>query len=94
MANDTMEYIYGTKDLLRVIQAWMDQIKQLNGIVAMFQFRQKALRIPTHLASSYFRLENIGGNIVFYGEIPRTKIYVTALDISDKYVQTRFIPVE
>ncbi|MHA1834341.1 MAG: ATPase domain-containing protein, partial [Candidatus Baldrarchaeia archaeon] len=94
MASDTMEYIYGTKDLLKVVQAWMDQIKQLNGIVALFQFRHKVLRIPTHLASSYFRLENIGGNVVFYGEIPRTKIYVTALDISDKYVRTRFIPVE
>ena len=94
MASDTMEYVYGTKDLLKIIQSWMDQIKQLNGILAIFQFRHGSLRVPTHLAATYFRLENIGGNIVFYGEIPRTKIYVTGLDISNKYVQTKFIPIE
>jgi KaiC/GvpD/RAD55 family RecA-like ATPase len=94
MASDTMEYIYGSRNLLKIIQSWMDKIKQLNGIMAIFQFGHETLKLPNHLAVSYFRLENIGGNIVFYGEIPRTKIYAAALDISDKYVQTRFIPIE
>nr|MDO8079288.1 gas vesicle protein GvpD [Candidatus Freyarchaeota archaeon] len=94
MASDTMEYIYGTKGLLKIIQNWMDQIRRLNGIMVMFQFGHEPLRVPTHLAASYFKLENIAGNIVFYGEIPKTKMYITGLHFSEKYLQTRLIPIE
>ncbi|MEX2724647.1 MAG: RAD55 family ATPase, partial [Candidatus Freyarchaeota archaeon] len=33
MASDTMEYVYGTADLLKIIQTWMEQIKKLNGVM-------------------------------------------------------------
>nr|MDO8079298.1 gas vesicle protein GvpD [Candidatus Freyarchaeota archaeon] len=94
MASDTMEYIYGTNGLLKIIQTWMDRIKQINGIMALFQFGHETLRLQTHLASNYFRIENIGGNIVFYGEIPKTKMYVAALDILKGHIQTRLVPIE
>ncbi|MFB0563076.1 MAG: RAD55 family ATPase [Candidatus Lokiarchaeia archaeon] len=94
MASDTMEYVYGANNLLKIIQTWMDQIKRLNGIMIMFQFGHETLRLPTHLAASYFKLENIGGYFVFYGEIPKTKMYVTGLDISERYLKTRLVPLE
>ena len=60
----------------------------------IFQFGHESLKMPTHLASTYFKLENIGGNIVFYGEIPRTKMYVTSLEISKGYIMTKLLPIE
>ncbi len=94
IASDTMEYIYGTNFLLKIIQTWMDKIKSINGFLAMFQFGHETLRLPTHLASSYFKLENIGGNIVFFGEIPKTKMYVAGLDVAKNYLQTSLTPIE
>jgi hypothetical protein len=46
------------------------------------------------LADSYFKIENIGGNIVFYGEIPKTKMYIAASDITGRKAQTRLVPIE
>ncbi|MFB0563074.1 MAG: RAD55 family ATPase [Candidatus Lokiarchaeia archaeon] len=94
MASDTMEYVYGANGLLKIIQNWMDRIKGINGFMAMFQFGHETFRLPTHLATSYFKLENIGGNILFYGEIPKTKMYVASLDVAKNYFQTRFTPIE
>nr|MDO8075605.1 gas vesicle protein GvpD [Candidatus Freyarchaeota archaeon] len=94
MASDMIEYIYGSRDILKIIQTWMNEVKRLNGVMIVVQFEQESFRLPNYMAASHFRLENIGGNIVFYGEIPRTKIYVITLEVSDKYVQIRFIPVE
>ncbi|GEM_PF-1680993 len=94
MASDTMEYVYGPEGLLKIIQTWMERIEKLNGIMVMFQFGHKTLRLPTHLAKSYFKLENIGGNIVFFGEIPKTKIYVPSLNISERSIQTRLLSIE
>jgi KaiC/GvpD/RAD55 family RecA-like ATPase len=94
IASDTMEYIYGSKYLLKTVQAWVDQIKQLNGVIIIFQFKNSPLKNLTHLAAYYFKIENMYGNILFYGQTPKTKIYVTNLDISNKYVQTRLTPIE
>ncbi|MEM3564511.1 MAG: gas vesicle protein GvpD P-loop domain-containing protein [Candidatus Jordarchaeaceae archaeon] len=94
IASDTMEYIYGSKYLLKIVQAWIDQIKQLNGVIIIFQFRHSPLKSLTHLASSYFKVENMYGNLIFYGQSPKTKLYVAGLDISNKYVQTRLTPIE
>jgi hypothetical protein len=94
VASDTMAYIYGVKELAKIIQTWIERTKQLNGILIMFQFGHENLRLPTQVASSYLKFENIGGNILFYGEIPKTKMYITSFDISERYMQTRFIPIE
>lgn len=94
IASDTMAYIYGTKELTKIIQTWIERIKQLNGIMIMFQFGHENLRLPTQVASSYLKFENIDGSIVFYGEIPKTKMYITGLNISERDIQTRFTPIE
>lgn len=94
MASDTMEYIYGKRDLLKIIQNWMDELKRLNGIIMVFQFGHESLRLPTHLASTIFKIENVGGNIVFYGNIPKTKIHVAMLDICNGLLRTRLVPIE
>jgi KaiC/GvpD/RAD55 family RecA-like ATPase len=94
VAMDTMEYIYGLEDIPKIIQSWMDEIKQLNGIMALFRFGHESNAPPVHLAASYFKIENIGGNIVFYGEIPKTKMYVATLDLIGKEVHTRLVPIE
>lgn len=94
MATDTMEYIYGANGLLKIIQTWMDRIKRINGIMALFQFGHETLRLQTHLASNYFRIENINGNIVFYGEIPKTKMYIASLDMLKGRIHTRLTPIE
>jgi hypothetical protein len=94
MAMDTMEYIYGSKDLPKIIQTWMDEIKQLNGIMILFQFGHEFNKPPIHLATSYFKIENIGGNIVLYGEIPKTKMYIANLEIAGRNARTRLVPIE
>ncbi|MBS7249740.1 MAG: hypothetical protein KIH08_03980 [Candidatus Freyarchaeota archaeon] len=94
IASDTMGHIYGSKYLLKTVQAWIHQIKQLNGVIILFQFRHSPLKSLTHLASSYFKVENMYGNILFYGQNPKTKLYVAGLDISNKYVQTRLTQIE
>ncbi len=94
MASDTLEFIYGSKELTKIIQTWIDQIRKINGVLMMFQFGHEKLKLQTHLASSYFKLGNIGGNIVFYGEIPKTKMYITGLDICKGHIYGSLIPIE
>ncbi|MEM2144039.1 MAG: ATPase domain-containing protein [Candidatus Jordarchaeaceae archaeon] len=94
MATDTMEYIYGSRDLPKIIQAWVGEVKQLKGIMILFQFEHESNKLPIHLASSYFKIENIDGNIVVYGEIPKTKMYVATLDLTGMIPYTRLVPIE
>jgi KaiC/GvpD/RAD55 family RecA-like ATPase len=94
IATDIIEYLYGSENTAKVIQTWLDKIKQLNGIMTIFQFGHETHKIPTHLANSYFKIENVAGNIVFYGELPKTKMYVAGLDVSKGYVQTSLTPIE
>lgn len=94
MASDTMEYIYGSDKTTKIIQTWMDKIRQLNGIFIILNFEHGSLKRPTHFVTTHFKLENIGGNIVLYGEIPKTKMYVSGLDILKGYVQPSFTPLE
>jgi len=94
LAMDTIEYIYGSKDLPKIIQTWMDEIKQLNGAMIVVQFEHESNKLPTHLADSYFKIENIAGNIVFYGEIPKTKMYIAASDITGRKANTKLVPIE
>ncbi|MEM3586782.1 MAG: hypothetical protein QXO71_05595, partial [Candidatus Jordarchaeaceae archaeon] len=91
--SNTFEFIYGRKELKKAVQSWMNQIRKMNGILIILQTVHEKL-IPNYLATSYFKLENIDGNIVLYGEIPRTKMYVTGLDVSNSRVQVRLIPIE
>lgn len=94
MATDTMKFIYGSKDFPKIIQAWIDEVKQLKGVLILFQFEHESNELPNHLATSYFKIESNAGNIVFYGEIPKTKMYVATVDLTGRIPQTRLVPIE
>ncbi len=94
IACDTLEYLYGIKEITKIIQSWIYEIRKINGILTMFQFGHETLKLQTHLATTYFKLENMGGNIVFYGEFPKTKMYITGLNISKGHIQGNLIPIE
>nr|MDO8075604.1 gas vesicle protein GvpD [Candidatus Freyarchaeota archaeon] len=94
IATDTFEYVYGQKNFLKMLQNWFDQIKQLNGVMVLLLFEHASSKVPTNLATSHLRFENISGNILFYGEIPKTKMYVTALDVFKQNFQLRLTPIE
>jgi len=94
MASDTMEYIYGSREIIKIIQSYTDEVKQLNGIMIVVQFGHESFKLPSHLAASHFRIVNIAGNIIFYGEEPRTKMYVATLNISGKHIRPNLIPIE
>ncbi|MEM2143794.1 MAG: ATPase domain-containing protein [Candidatus Jordarchaeaceae archaeon] len=94
MSSDIFDSIYGSENFTKATQTWIDHIRKMNGTSIMFYFRNEKLKPPLHLASSYFKIENIDGNIVFYGEIPKTKMYIIGINISKNYAQINLIPIE
>ena len=93
MSSDALRYIYGSQALGNIISGWVSELKKLGGVIVFFYFGEEDFNPPTHLASSYFKLESIGGNIVFYGENPKTQMYVVHVDHSKGYVDTQLIPI-
>ncbi|MEX2722464.1 MAG: hypothetical protein Q6367_001105, partial [Candidatus Freyarchaeota archaeon] len=94
IATDTIEYTYGHEKITKIIQTLWDKIRQFNGIMNVFQFEHETQKVPNHIAASYFKIENIAGNIVFYGVLPKTKIYVTGLEVLKGHIQTSLTPIE
>lgn len=94
IALDTIEYLYGFEKTTKIIQTWLDKIKELKGIMAVFQFGHETHKLPNHTANTFFKMENIAGNIVFNGELPKTKIYVTGLEVLKGHIQTSLTPIE
>lgn len=91
---DVMEYLYGPKNLMKAITSWITELKLLNGVTIMYKSGQKYLEPPTHLATTYFKMDKIAGTIIIYGEIPRTKLHAIAVDPLLSFFKTSLIPIE
>jgi KaiC/GvpD/RAD55 family RecA-like ATPase len=94
IGSDTMEYIYGPQNFTKVITSWATELKLLNGVTILYKCGQEYLEPPTHLATTYFKIEKMLGTIMLYGEIPRTKLYAVAVDPVLSFYKTRLIPIE
>lgn len=92
--SDTIKSIYGAKRLENTIAEWSAELIKINGVVILIYFSEKDFAPPIHLASTYFKLEKIGENMILFGENPKTKIYAVKPDSSRGYLVTHLIPIE
>lgn len=51
IGSDTIEYIYGSQNFLKVITSWATELKLLNGVTILYKCGQEHLEPPTHLAT-------------------------------------------
>ncbi|MHA1604910.1 MAG: hypothetical protein ACTSWF_09715, partial [Candidatus Freyarchaeota archaeon] len=57
MSSDALRYVYGLQFLGNIISGWVSELKKLGGVIVFFYFGEEDFNPPTHLASSYFKLE-------------------------------------
>jgi len=92
---DALEYHYGVRDAHKMLVRASVYSKTGSFLaMAVAKYGQELIKVLSHMATTYFKLENIEGTIVTYGLIPRTEMYAVTVSTEKGYIETRLVPIE